>query len=243
MIVAEIYTQSDGKIVAFMLSGHSNTSAPGYDVYCAEVSVLSQSALICIRQFLNRDVVVENHEHGGLGLELKDTPDALTEAVLQTMLIGLKSVKEKAPHVINIEMIELDKAAEENLQTRINSMTQSRGGALPEFSVEDFKIRADIYQNGDGKITGFSVEENDSEMVAELKIYCAGIWALVNSAFLCVKDFLKRDLNFAADTGKLAINLKNPPDEITEAAFQTMFIGLCEIEKLAPQAVKVSIPE
>lgn len=239
MIVAEIYTQSDGKIAAFVLRGHSSFGGHGYDVYCAEVSVLSQSAYFAIRQYLNREVAVENHEHGGLGVELKDAPDDLTEAVFQTMLIGLRNVAEVAPEVVRIEMIQLDTAAETNLQSKINSMTQSRGGDLPALNVEEVKICAEIFQTGDGKVTGFTVEESSAEMVNELKIYCAGVWALTKAAFSCVKDYLKRDLEFSADTGRLTMKLKNPPDEVTEAAFQTMLIGLREIEKIAPQAVKI----
>ena len=238
MIVAEIYTQSDGKIAAFVVSGHSSVGGHGYDVYCAEVSVLSQSAYFAIRQYLNRDVAVENHEHGGLGVELKDAPDGLTEAVFQTMLIGLRRVAEAVPEILRIEMIPLDTAAEANLQSKINRMTQSRGGDLPALNVEEVKIRAEIFQTGD-KVTGFSVEERSAEMIDELKIYCAGVWSLTKAVFSCVKDYLKRDVEFSADTGRLAMKLKNPPDEVTEAAFQTMLIGLREIEKIAPQAVKI----
>lgn len=240
MIVAEIYTQNDGKIVAFVLSGHSSFGGHGYDVYCAEVSVLSQAAYFAIRQYLNRDVAVENHEHGGLGVELEDAPDDLTEAVFQTMLIGLRAVEEAAPNVLKIQLIQMDSSAEENLQSKINSMTQSRGGNLPKLGVEEVKISAEIFQNDDGKVTGFSVVERDGDTASEFKIYCAGIWALVKAAFLCVRDYLKRSLKFESETGKLAVKLENAPDEVTEAVFQTMLIGLLEIEKLAPQAVKVT---
>ncbi len=243
MIVAEIYTQNDGKIAAFVISGHSSVGGHGYDVYCAEVSVLSQAAYFAIRQYLNREVAVENHEHGGLGVELKYAPDELTEAVFQTMLAGLKSVEKIAPDMLKIETIEMDTATETNLQSKINSMTRSRGGALPELRVEEVKILADIRKNRDGKVTGFSIEERSAEMINELRIYCAGIWALSKAAFLCIRDYLKRDLEFEIDAGQLALNLKNPPDEVTEAVFQTMLIGLIEIEKLAPQAVKVRLPE
>lgn len=239
MIVAEIYTQNDGKIIAFVLSGHSTIGGHGYNIYCAEVSTLSQSAYFAIRKYLNRDVAIENYERGGLGIQLKDAPDDLTEAVFRTMLIGLKNVEAVAPNVIKIEMIELNTFEEHNLQNKIQKMTQSQGKSLPNLIIEEVKISANIYKNNSGKVTGFAIEERNTEMVEELKIYCAGIWALVKAAFICVKDYLKRDLDFESDAGSLAIKLKNPPDEVTEAVFQTMLIGLREIEKLAPQAVKV----
>ena len=238
MIVAEIYTQSDGKISAFVLRGHSNTAAPGYDVYCAEVSMLSQSAYLGIRKYLNREVEA-NHEHGGLGVELKYKPDELTEAVFQTMLIGLKVVAENAPNVLQIKMIEQDKSAEENLQSKIKSMNQSRGGTLPKLDFRDVKIRADIYRSNSGKIIGLAVEECDAEFVNEFKIYRASIRALVKAAFSCIKDYLKRDLEFEIDSRRLVMKLKNPPDEVTEAVFQTCLIGIREVEKLAPQIVRL----
>ena len=42
-----------------------------------------------------------------------------------------------------------------------------------------------------------------------------------------------------AKHGKLLVQLKDAPDDLTEVAFQTMIIGLREVEKLAPQIVKV----
>ena len=238
MIIAEIYTQNDGKIVAFVLRGHSSgKEGHGYNIRCAEASMLSQSAYLGIRKYLNRDVAAENHEHGGLGVELKEKPDELTEAVFQTMLIGLKAVEEVAPDAVKIKMIAMNKAAEDNLQSKINRMNPSPARALPKVNVEEVKIRVNIYRNDGGKIIGFSVEESDTE-VEEFKIYRAAIWVLVKAAFSCVKDYLKRDLEFKADSARLEIKLKNP-DEVTEAVFQTMLIGVTEVEKLTPQIVKV----
>ena len=240
MIVAEIYTQADGKIAAFVFRGHSETNTHGYDVHCAEVSMLSQSAYLGIRQYLNRDAALENHEHGGLGVELKNAPDDLTEAIFQTMLIGLRSVEKVAPQVVKVQMIQIDKSSEENLQNKIKQMTPSRSNPLPKLNVSNVKIRAKIYMNDAGYITGFAVEERNTKIVKELKIYCASIWILVKSTFSCVKDHLKRDLKFDSKSRRLVMKLKTPPDEITEAVFQTMLIGLREVEKLAPQVINVT---
>ena len=239
MIVAEIYTQGDGKIAAFVLRGHSDSGkrGHGYNIRCAEVSALSQSAYLAIRKYLNRAVAVENHEHGGLGVELKESPDELTEAVFQTMLTGLRTIEKVAPQVVKIAMIEMDKSVESNLQNKIKSMQPSRGKDLPELKVGEVIIRAEIFSDG-GKVSGFSIEERKSK-VKEFDIYRASIWALTRAAFSCVKDYLKRDLEFETGTRRLVMKLKSSPDAVTEAVFQTMLIGLLEIEKLAPQVVRV----
>ena len=50
MIVAEIYKDKSGKMSGFSISGHANTAPHGYDIYCAGVSTLTQSALLCIKK-------------------------------------------------------------------------------------------------------------------------------------------------------------------------------------------------
>ena len=240
MIVAEFYTASNEKIAAFVLSGHSGgKKGRGYNVYCAEASMLSQSAYLGIRKYLNREVAVENNEHGGLGVQLKNAPDELTEAIFQTMLIGLRKVKKLAPKFFKIKFIPMDATAEENLQNKINGMKPSPVKPLPEFEVEDVRIRADIFRNDDGKIIGFQIEEFDTENLKELQIYCESVWILARASFYCVKDYLKRDLQFKWKSRRLSMILKTPPDEITEAVFQTMLIGLREVEKLKKKIIKV----
>lgn len=240
MIVAEIYTQTDGKIAAFVLRGHSETNVHGYDIYCAQVSMLSQSAYLGIRQYLNRDAATENHEHGGLGVELKESPDELTEAVFQTMLIGLREVEKVAPQVVNVQMIQLDKNSEANLQKKIQRMNPTRSVPLPKLNVKNVRIRAEIFTDDGGRVTGFAVEERNAKIVKKLKIYCASVWVLVKAAFSCVKDHLKRDVKFDSKSRQLVVKLKTPPDDLTEAVFQTMLIGLRAVEKLAPQVINVT---
>lgn len=239
MIVAEIYTQTDGKVAAFVLRGHSDRGkrGHGYNIRCAEVSALSQAAYLAVRKYLSREVAVENHEHGGLGVELKESPDELTEAVFQTMLTGLREIEKVSPQVVKIVTIEMDKSVENNLQSKIKSMQPSRAKDLPELNVGEVIIRAEIFTDG-GKVAGFSIEERKSK-VKEFDIYRASIWALARAAFSCVKEHLNRDLEFETETRRLVMKLKSSPDAVTEAVFQTMLIGLLEIEKLAPQVVRV----
>ena len=239
MIVAEIYKQDDGKIIGFSVDGHSNQDKHGYDIYCAATSMISSSVFLCLRDFLKRDFEWDA-AHGRLMVKLRTTPDELTEAVFQTMLIGLKLLEENAPKIFKIEMIEPDKASETNLQKKGNDMNQSREENLPKLNVRKVKIRANVYRNEEGKISGFSIEEHDTKSIKEFKIYSAAVWALVRGTFACIKNYLKCDMNFGKTPRRLKMHLKNSPDEITEAVLQTMLIGLIEVQKKIPQVIKVN---
>lgn len=100
-------------------------------------------------------------------------------------------------------------------------------------------IVAEIYKQGDGKIIGFSVDGHANTAKRGFDIYCAGASMMSQSTFLCMRDHLKREFDWDAKHGRLMMRLKTPPDDLTEVAFQTMLIGMKELEKLAPQIVKV----
>jgi hypothetical protein len=100
-------------------------------------------------------------------------------------------------------------------------------------------IVAEIHTQKDGKITGFKIEGHANTAPHGQDIYCAGVSTVTQSAYLCIVKHLKRDVVGDSSSGKLVLELKTPPDDLTEAVFQTMLIGLIEIEKLAPHALKV----
>ena len=106
-------------------------------------------------------------------------------------------------------------------------------------------INAEIYRQekgvlpGLGKITGFLIDGHANTAPHGQDIYCAGVSTVTQSAYLCIVQHLKRDIEGESSGGRLMLKLKTPPDDLTEAVFQTMLIGLREIEKLNPQALKV----
>lgn len=102
MIVAEIYKNSDGKIIGFSVDGHSNQAKHGYDIYCAAASMISSSVLVCLRDYLKRNLDGEA-KHGRLMIKLKDPPDELTEVAFQTMLIGMREVEKQVPKIVKVE--------------------------------------------------------------------------------------------------------------------------------------------
>lgn len=100
-------------------------------------------------------------------------------------------------------------------------------------------IVAEIYKQADGKIIGFSVDGHANTAKRGFDIYCAGASMMSQSTFLCLRDHLKREFTWDAAHGRLMVRLKDAPDDLTEATFQTMLIGMKELQKLAPQIVKV----
>lgn len=100
-------------------------------------------------------------------------------------------------------------------------------------------IVAEIYKQADGKIIGFSVDGHANTAKRGFDIYCAGASMMSQSTFLCLRDHLKREFTWDAAHGRLMVRLKDAPDDLTEATFQTMLIGMKELEKLAPQIVRV----
>ena len=101
-------------------------------------------------------------------------------------------------------------------------------------------IRAEIRTNGD-KIIGFTILGHSGTAPRGHDIYCAGVSSLSQSAYLALVKHLKRGVKFAQASGNFAVKLDEEPDELTEAVFQTMLLGLYEIEKLRPDALKVLV--
>lgn len=108
MIVAEIFTQGKGgKMIGFDINGHANTAPHGYDIYCAGVSSLSQSAFLCLQNHLKRDFDWDV-AGGHLKLKLKNSPDDLTEAVFQTMLIGIQEISKLNSKIVQLKITPTD---------------------------------------------------------------------------------------------------------------------------------------
>lgn len=101
MIEIEIFSCQNEKIIGFEVTGHSGTAVRGEDVICAGVSSLTQTALLGLGEYLHRDLDY-SVASGKLSMKLRDTPDSLTEAILQTMLLGLIEIEKFSPKAVRI---------------------------------------------------------------------------------------------------------------------------------------------
>ena len=92
----------DGKISGCQVKGHSGTAERGFDIICAGVSSLVQAALLGIGKHLHREVRYRVAS-GDFFMELKSSPDDLTEAVLETMRLGLEEIVKIDSNAVRIE--------------------------------------------------------------------------------------------------------------------------------------------
>lgn len=91
MIQATIERDPNGRITGFFLKGHAEAAAYGKDIVCAAVSALAQTAVMGIERHLGRAITLKIAD-GLLDCRLKEAPDDLTEAILETMVMGLREI-------------------------------------------------------------------------------------------------------------------------------------------------------
>ena len=104
MIRVKLLRDADGRMHGFDVEGHADTAPHGQDIVCAGVSALTQSALLGIGDYLKRKVDYRAG-HGLLAMRLREPPDDSTEAILWTMLLGLREIAKGAPEVVQIEEV------------------------------------------------------------------------------------------------------------------------------------------
>ena len=103
-------------------------------------------------------------------------------------------------------------------------------------------IEVEIYEEKDGRISAFSVHGHSGFAPKGRDIVCAGISALAQTALLGLGRHLHRELDYHIDpSGDLHMELKDAPDDFTETILRTMRMGIEEIEKLYPDAVRTRV--
>ena len=101
-------------------------------------------------------------------------------------------------------------------------------------------IEIRVFSKSDGKISGFSVTGHSGTAERGQDIVCAGVSSLTQTALLGIMEYLHREVDYDVASGKLFVQLKCDPDDLTEAILQSMLLGLMEIQKLSPEAVRIS---
>lgn len=103
MIEIDLVRDRQGRIVSYRVCGHSGCGEAGSDVVCAAVSALTQAPLLGLERHLKLALSYAVDEKDGiLEVALNSAPDALTEAVLETMYYALKSVADQRPEYVRI---------------------------------------------------------------------------------------------------------------------------------------------
>ena len=101
MIRVDIYYNDKGFINEYSVAGHADSVDEGFDNVCAMVSLTTQLPVLGLEQHLKRKLKYSmNIEQGSLQVKLVDAPDELTQAILQTMVLGLKNLKKEYPQYL-----------------------------------------------------------------------------------------------------------------------------------------------
>lgn len=100
-------------------------------------------------------------------------------------------------------------------------------------------IEIRVLSQADGKVSGFTVTGHSGTAERGQDIVCAGVSALTQTALLGMMEYLHREVDYDIASGKLSVRLKGVPDDLTEAILQSMLLGLAEIQKLSPEAVRI----
>lgn len=101
-------------------------------------------------------------------------------------------------------------------------------------------IRIKIYRNSLDIVIGFHVTGHSGAAPHGQDIVCAAVSALTQTALLGLGKYLKREVDFKIKSGNLEVGLKTEPDELTSTIFETMILGLTEIENINPKGVHIT---
>ena len=103
-------------------------------------------------------------------------------------------------------------------------------------------IEIEIYEEKDGRISAFSVHGHSGLAPKGRDIVCAGVSTLAQTALLGLGRHLHREIDYHIDpSGDLHMELKDAPDDFTETILRTMRMGIEEIGKLYPDAVRTRV--
>ena len=93
----------EGNIVSFSADGHAEYAPQGQDIICAAISAILQTAAFGLMDYLELNPEISTND-GWLSCKLKqDTAkDKEVQAILETMVAGLKATVKEYPNHIKI---------------------------------------------------------------------------------------------------------------------------------------------
>ncbi len=96
MVKVKIFKNAEGFVKRFYVEGHSDYAKHGSDIVCSAVSALTQTAVIGLKEIAGADIRYKM-EPGFLECEIITVNDSdriiKTNAILDTMVIGLNNIK------------------------------------------------------------------------------------------------------------------------------------------------------
>ena len=104
MIKVDIYKDEQGYITHYKVCGHAESVDEGVDLICNSVSVITQVPIIGLERHLKlKPSCSVDIEDGILEVALNSAPNDLTQAILMTMVYGLKDLQRHSPKYVRIK--------------------------------------------------------------------------------------------------------------------------------------------
>lgn len=101
--------------VYFEIEGHANQAEYGYDVVCAAVSVLGQTALVSLNEIAGIVDLNYTIEDGYLRCQLPqhltETQEEIARILIESLIVGIRGVAENAPESVKLYIEEVESDA------------------------------------------------------------------------------------------------------------------------------------
>lgn len=98
MVIVTITRNAKGKVVEFEGKGHADFATSGKDIVCAAVSVLLQTTIKGLKEYVKIKLDVTKKK-GYLRVKIKEinqeSIQLLSDAILETLVLGLKAIKKE----------------------------------------------------------------------------------------------------------------------------------------------------
>lgn len=106
MTSVEILRDGEGKICEFRSRGHTGYAAAGRDLVCAGVSSILQTAVLGVEEYLKLKTKVEQEQgHLHCQLERDIFLNREIDAILETMVLGLRAMEREYPQYLKVEEV------------------------------------------------------------------------------------------------------------------------------------------
>ena len=106
MVTATVVKNSKG-YESFSCSGHAGFMRKGKDIVCSAISVLTINTANSIMTLTDSKISV-NEKDGFLSWKFEDIPTRDATLLMDSLLIGLRSVEEEYENYLKIEIKEVD---------------------------------------------------------------------------------------------------------------------------------------
>jgi len=97
MVTVEIFIDEQQIIRGFTVEGHSDFAPHGEDIVCSAISALTQTAVLGLTQYLHLSpelTIKQGDIKCFLPKQLTGEQIKLTQAILQTLVLGLTAIEE-----------------------------------------------------------------------------------------------------------------------------------------------------